>query len=161
MATKKLTDCYREGRDIKKDFVGMMTMVEMSERQGGINSMDAYFQSVLEEDGFRRMYDIINHLAQGRKEKADSIICQMNNRNNSDLDVLIGIDSIEKGDSIGGKQMIQAAITKGSSFGALILCFFESLNNPEHDMTSLLQLADKHPFIYKLLGDYYQKKINQ
>lgn len=159
MATKKLADCYREGRGIKKDFIGMMAMVSMSERQGGIDSMADYFQSVPEEDGFRRMYDIINHLAQGRKEKVDSIINQMDNRDNPDLDVLIGIDSIEKGDSIGGKQMIQAAITKGSSFGALILCFFESLNNPEHDMTSLLQLVDEHPFIYKLLGDNYRKRL--
>lgn len=159
MATKKLADCYREGRGMKKDFIGMMAMVGMSERQGGIDSMDAYFQSVPEEDGFRRMYDIINHLAKGCQEKADSIICQMDNRDNPDLDVLIGIDSMEKGDSIGGKQMIQAAITKGSSFGALILCFFESLNNPEHDMTSLLPLADEHPFIYKLLGDNYRKRL--
>lgn len=159
MATKKLADCYREGRGIKKDFIGMMAMVGMSERQGGVNSMDAYFQSVPEEDGFRRMYDIINHLAQGRKEKADSIICQMDNQNNPDLDVLMGIDSIEKGDSIGGKQMIQTAVTKGSSFDALILCFFESLSNPEHDMSGLLSLADEHPFIYKLLGDHYRKKL--
>lgn len=159
MATKKLADCYREGRGIKKDFIGMMAMVGMSERQGGVSSMDAYFQSVPEEDGFRRMYDIMNHLAQGRKEKADSIISQMDNRNNPNLEVLMGIDSIEKGDSIGGKQLIQAAISKGSSFGALILCFFDSLDNPEHDMSGLLSLADEHPFIYKLLGDHYRKKL--
>lgn len=159
MATKKLADCYREGRGMKKDFIGMMAMVGMSERQGGVNSMDAYFQSVPEEDEFRRMYDVINHLAQGRKEKADSIIGKMDNRDNPDLDVLIGIDSIGRGDSIGGKQMIRAAITRGSSFGVLVLCFLESLNNPEHDMTTLLQLADAHPFVYKLLGDNYRKRL--
>lgn len=157
-AIKKLADCYREGRGVKKDFIGMLAMVELSERQGSIGSKDAYFQSVPEDDNYRRTYDIMEHFSQHRHEKADSIISLMKHQDNPDVDVLIGIEAIEKGDTTGGKQIIQRATDQGNPFGALVLYLFESQSKQEQDMTYLLRLADEHPFICKILGDIYRKR---
>lgn len=159
-ASKRLADCYREGRGVKRDFIGMMAMVGMSEKQGAIGSIDAYFQSVPEDDNYRRMYDIMEHFSQRHYEKADSIIALLKQQNNPDVEVLMGIDAIKKGDTIAGKQIIQRAIDKGSSFGALILCFFGYESNQEQDMTDMLKLADEHPFVYKIIGDMYLKRTN-
>lgn len=161
VASNKLADCYREGRGVKKDFIGMIAMAGISEKQGGI-SMDAYFKSLPKDDEYRRIYEIVDLISRHHQEPADSIIGKMDKQNNPDLDVIKGIDAIEKGDTIGGKQIIQSAVNKGSSLGILIHCLLEYMDKPEQDMSYLLRLAEAHPFLYKMIGDSYRdKKTNR
>jgi hypothetical protein len=87
VASNKLADCYREGRGVKKDFIGMIAMAGISEKQGGI-SMDAYFKSLPKDDEYRRIYEIVDLISRHHQEPADSIIGKMDKQNNPDLVIL-------------------------------------------------------------------------
>ena len=36
----KLADCYRDGKGVKQDFVGMLTMLAQADEYGGISNME-------------------------------------------------------------------------------------------------------------------------
>ena len=45
----KLADCYRDGRGVKQDFIGMLSMASLANDYGGINRMEEYLDSVFAE----------------------------------------------------------------------------------------------------------------
>ena len=42
----KLADCYRDGKGVKQDFAGMLTMLAQAEEYGGIPNMEDYLKNM-------------------------------------------------------------------------------------------------------------------
>lgn len=157
-ASLKLAECYREGNGVKKDFASMLAMLAFADRQGGTRGIEAYLYSLPKDDNNRRMYDVIKNFSQGRKEKADSIMSLMDAQDTPDLRVIQAIIAVEKGDSVGGAQMLQATIAQEGSLGALMWGFLAIKSGSDSDLECLAELADEHPLVNVVLGDFYLKR---
>lgn len=67
----QLADCYRDGRGVKQDFLGMMTMVTMAAEYGAISRMKDYLDSLPSESDYKMVVDTIDKY--GRKETTEAL----------------------------------------------------------------------------------------
>ena len=65
----KLADCYRDGNEVEKDFVGMLCMVSQADEFGSIGRMEDYLKEIPENSDFRTIFDAI--------EKSSTYACEL------------------------------------------------------------------------------------
>jgi len=140
-ACLKLANCYRDGIGVKTDFLNMMYMLTMAEEYGAINTTKDYFN---------------NYPASNELEFFSNWV-----KNADDREAFQGIIDLERGDTLLGRQKIEAAAQHENSLAMLLVCTPSYSGIPYGAETRLVEVADKVPLAYKILGNIYSGSQNE
>ena len=153
----KLADCYRDGKGVKKDFVGMLTMATLANDYSDTNQMDACLEAVPEDSEYKLLVDCIHLFEQNQMDEARPLIEQAIANGSPDGYTLKGVTVLERGDSLEAKRLFELAAEKGSSLAELLLCLSGGSGmNPNTE--KLAALTDKIPWVYNILAGEYASK---
>lgn len=148
----QLADCYRDGIGVKKDFLGMMVMVEQARAHGAIHDEKEYMAQIPDDNDIKRFCNLIDKSSDQLREGKDSIMAQLATIDSPDAHALFGVLCVESGDSIRGYEIIRDASERGSDFAALLNALPDWKGNIQPDKVKLEQLAERIPLAYNLLG---------
>lgn len=148
----QLADCYRDGIGVKKDFLGMMVMVEQARAHGAIHDEKEYMTQIPDDNDIKRFCNLMDKSSDQLREGNDSIMAQLATIDSPDAHALLGVLCVEIGDSIRGFEIIRDASERGSDFAALLNALPDWKGNIQPDKMKLEQLAERIPLAYKLLG---------
>lgn len=148
----QLADCYRDGIGVKKDFLGMMVMVEQARAHGAIHDEKEYMAQIPDDNDIKRFCNLIDKSSDQLREGKDSIMAQLATIDSPDAHALFGVLCVESGDSIRGFEIIRDASERGSDFAALLNALPDWKGNIQPDKVRLEQLAERIPLAYNLLG---------
>lgn len=148
----QLADCYRDGIGVKKNFLGMLAMVEQARVHGAIHDEMEYVTKIPEDNDIKRFYDLMDKSCSQLIEEKDSVMVQLATIDSPDVLAMYGVLCVESGDSIRGFEIIRDASERGSDFAALLNALLDWKGNIQPDKMKLEQLAERIPLAYKLLG---------
>ena len=147
----QLADCYRDGIGVKKNFLGMLAMVEQARVHGAIHDEMEYVTKIPEDNDIKRFCDLMDKSCSQLIEEKDSVMVQLATIDSPDVLAMYGVLCVESGDSIRGFEIIRDA-SKRSDFAALLNALLDWKGNIQPDKMKLEQLAERIPLAYKLLG---------
>ena len=148
----QLADCYRDGIGVKKNFLGMLAMVEQARVHGAIHDEMGYVTKIPEDNDIKRFCDLMDKSCSQLIEEKDSVMVQLATIDSPDVLAMYGVLCVESGDSIRGFEIIRDASERGSDFAALLNALLDWKGNIQPDKMKLEQLAERIPLAYKLLG---------
>ena len=148
----QLADRYRDGIGVKKDFLGMMVMVEQARAHGAIHDEMEYMTQIPDDNDIKRFFNLMDKSSSQLIEEKDSIMAQLATIESPDAHALFGVLCVESGDSIRGFEIIRDASERGSDFAALLNALPDWKGNIQPDKMKLEQLAERIPLAYNLLG---------
>ena len=148
----QLADCYRDGIGVKKNFLGMLAMVEQARVHGAIHDEMEYVTKIPEDNDIKRFCDLMDKSCSQLIEEKDSAMVQLATIDSPDVFAMYGVLCVESGDSIRGFEIIKDASERGSDFAALLNALLDWKGNIQPDKMKLEQLAERIPLAYKLLG---------
>ena len=151
----KLADCYRDGFGVKKDFFGMITMVSIAESRGGINRMEDYIYDMPDGNEYKTLFLLMDSYKSYLQENADSVEQVLCNNDSPEAKTLLGMITVDKGDTLSGKNMIKEAAEQGCSLAEMLLTVPDRKGRLRADATKLSMIADRIPLAYSMLGDLY------
>ena len=151
----KLADCYRDGIGVKKDFFGMITMAHMAEWRGAINRMDDYIYGLPDGHEYKTLFLLMDGYKSYIQEGTDSVEHVLSNNGSPEAKTLLGIITIDKGDTISGMNMVKDAAEQGCSLAELLLTIPDWEGRLRADATKLGIIAHRVPLAYLILGDLY------
>ena len=151
----KLADCYRDGIGVKKDFFGMITMAHMAEWRGAINRMDDYIYGLPDGHEYKTLFLLMDGYKSYIQEGTDSVEHVLCNHDSPEAKTLLGIITIDKGDTISGMNMVKNAAEQGCSLAELLLTIPDWKGRLRADATKLAIIAHRVPLAYLILGDLY------
>lgn len=149
----KLADCYRNGTGVKRDFLGMMSMVYMAEQCGAIGKIDDYINSLPDSDAYKSFYPFFARPSL----IVDSIDCAV--RDILEFRLLLANIKISEGDTIGGMVLAKQIANDGCVLAKVFLMMPNIDNNTIED-AAMLSIAEDLPIIYALLGDKHYEAGN-
>ena len=152
LAYLQLADCYRDGIGVKKNFLGMLAMVEQARVHGAIHDEMEYVTKIPEDNDIKRFCDLMDKSCSQLIEEKDSVMVQLATIDSPDVLAMYGVLCVESGDSIRGFEIIRDASERGSDFAALLNALLDWKGNIQPDKMKLEQLAERIPLAYKLLG---------
>lgn len=160
LAYVKLADCYRDGKGVQQDFVGMLSMTAMACQYGGINHVEDYLNSLPKGSEYRLAIEVLYKCDKEKMQEAEALADRMVEQGALDGYTMKGIMAMERGDSLEGKRLIEQGAENGSSLAEMLLCFpnWRDCNKP--DMKKLTALAERIPWVCNLLGDICSNKEN-
>lgn len=148
----QLADCYRDGIGVKKNFLGMLAMVEQARVHGAIHDEMEYVTKIPEDNDIKLFCDLMDKSCRQLIEEKDSVMVQLATIDSPDALAMYGVLCVESGDSIRGFEIIRDASERGSDFAALLNALLDWKGNIQPDKMKLEQLAERIPLAYKLLG---------
>ena len=151
----KLADCYRDGKGVKQDFVGMLTMLAQADEYGGISNMEDYLKTLPEGSDFKLIFDAVDNYEKKNEDEATAKLEQLIAKGSPDGNAVQGIMTIERGDTLEGLRLVEQAATAGSTFAELLLCIPDWRGATNTDLEKLATLSDKIPFVNTILGKMY------
>lgn len=151
----KLADCYRDGYGVKKDFFGMITMASMAESRGGINRIEDYIYDMPDCSDYKTLFLLMDGYKSYLQENADSVEQVLCNNDSPEAKTLLGMITVDKGDTLSGKNMIKEAAEQGCSLAEMLLTVPDRKGRLRADATKLSMIADRIPLAYSMLGDLY------
>ena len=151
----KLADCYRDGIGVKKDFFGMITMAHMAEWRGAINRMDDYIYGLPDGHEYKTLFLLMDGYKSYIQEGTASVEHVLCNNDSPEAKTLLGIITIDKGDTISGMNMVKDAAEQGCSLAELLLTIPDWKGRLRADATKLGIIAHRVPLAYLILGDLY------
>lgn len=151
----KLADCYRDGIGVKKDFFGMITMAHMAEWRGAINRMDDYIYGLPDGHEYKTLFLLMDGYKSYIQEGTDSVEHVLSNNGSPEAKTLLGIITMDKGDTISGMNMVKDAAEQGCSLAELLLTIPDWKGRLRADATKLGIIAHRVPLAYLILGDLY------
>ena len=151
----KLADCYRDGKGVKQDFVGMLTMLAQADEYGGISNMEDYLKTLPEGSDFKLIFDAVDNYEKKNEDEAAAKLEQLIAKGSPDGNAVQGIMTIERGDTLEGLRLVEQAATAGSTFAELLLCIPNWRGATNLDVEKLATLSDKIPFVNTILGKMY------
>lgn len=147
----KLADCYRKGTGVKRDFLGMMSMVYMAEQCGAIGKIDDYINSLPDSDAYKGLYSFFERPGFS-VDNIDSAI-----RDIPEFSLLQASIKICEGDTIGGMELASQIANDGCIMAKLFL-MMPSIDNNTIGDSAMLSIAEDLPIIYALLGDRHYEE---
>lgn len=151
----KLADCYRDGFGVKKDFFGMITMASMAESRGGICRMEDYIYDMPDGNEYKTLFLLMDSYKSYLQENADSVEQVLCYNDSPEAKTLLGMITVDKGDTLSGKNMIKEAAEQGCSLAEMLLTVPDRKGRLRTDATKLSMIADRIPLAYSMLGDLY------
>lgn len=154
-ACLKLADCYREGYGVPKDFLSMVAMVLLSDEYGMDEEIRKYAKSLPKDDEYGRLLLALNRMDYYADGDVDSLYLAAVQVETPESQAFRGIISLEKGDTIAGKALLEKAAEQGCSLALLWIACPEFSERKYADVDKLKSLAEKYPFAYIILGRIY------
>lgn len=151
----KLADCYRDGIGVKKDFFGMITMAHMAEWRGAINRIDDYIYGLPDGHEYKTLFLLMDGYKSYIQEGTDSVEHMLCNNDSPEAKTLLGIITIDKGDTISGMNMVKDAAEQGCSLAELLITIPDWKGRLRADATKLAIIAHRVPLANLILGDLY------
>ena len=151
----KLADCYRDGFGVKKDFFGMITMANMAENRGGINRIDDYIYGLPDDNEYKTLFLLMDRYKSYIQENPDSIEQVLRANDSPEAKTLLGMITVDQGDTISGMNLMKEAADQGCSLAELLLTVPDWKGRLRAEATKLSMIADQIPFAYSMLGDLY------
>ena len=151
----KLADCYRDGFGVKKDFFGMITMAQMAECRGGIKRMEDYIYDMPDGNDYKTLFLLMEGYKSYHRENTDSVEQVLCKNETPEAKTLIGIITIDKGDTISGISMVKEAAEQGCTLAELLMTVPDWKGVLKADAAKLSMIADRIPLAYSMLGDLY------
>ena len=151
----KLADCYRDGFGVKKDFFGMITMASIAESRGGINRMEDYIYGMPDGNEYKTLFLLMDVYKSYLQENPDSVEQVLCNNDSPEAKTLLGMITVDKGDTLSGKNMIKEAAEQGCSLAEMLLTVPDRKGRLRADATKLSMIADRIPLAYSMHGDLY------
>lgn len=151
----KLADCYRDGFGVKKDFFGMITMANMAENRGGINRIDDYIYGLPDGNDYKTLFLLMDRYKSYIQENPDSIEQVLRANDSPEAKTLLGMITVDQGDTISGMNLMKEAADQGCSLAELLLTVPDWKGRLRADATKLSMIADRIPLAYSMLGDLY------
>lgn len=152
----KLADCYREGFGVKKDFLSAAKMVKMAKMRGAIDKEDNYLDNLPDDDGLKILFPLL--LSQ--KPTVEDITAIMQNKllgESQEAKTMLGLATIEQGETAKGWNLIKEAAEHGCSFAELLDASFDREFNVSPDTVKLCKIAERVPMAYSILGRIYNE----
>lgn len=140
----KLADCYRDGIGVKKDFFGMITMAHMAEWRGAINRIDDYICGLPDGNDYKTLFLIMDSYKSYIQENPDSIEQVLHANDSPEAKTLLGMITVDQGDTISGMNMMKEAANQGCSLAELLLTIPDWKGRLRADATKLAKL----PIVY-------------
>lgn len=103
----KLADCYRDGKGVEQDFVGMLTMLAQADEYGGISNMEDYLKTLPEGSDFKLIFDAVENYERKNVEEATSMFEELIVKGCPDGYAVQGIITMERGDTLEGVRLIE------------------------------------------------------
>lgn len=151
----KLADCYRDGFGVKKDFFGMITMANMAESRGGINRIDDYIYGLPDGNDYKTLFLLMDRYKSYIRENPDSIEQVLRANDSPEAKTLLGMITVDQGDTISGMNLMKEAADQGCSLAELLLTVPDWKGRLRAEATKLSMIADRIPLAYSMLGDLY------
>lgn len=151
----KLADCYRDGKGVKQDFVGMLTMLAQADEYGGISNIEDYLKTLPEGSDFKLIFDAVDNYEKKNVDEATSMLEELIAKGCPDGFAIQGIITMERGDTLDGIRLIEQATTAGSTFAELLQCVPDWRGATNPDVDKLTALSDKIPFVNAILAKMY------
>jgi TPR repeat protein len=151
----KLADCYRDGKEVKQDFISMLVMLSLANEYSGIKRMEDYISSLPTESEYKMVFDAVGEFSRGHHEQALTMAEKLIAHDCSEGYTVKGIVLTEQGKVEEGKSLLELAADKGSDFAGLYLCFPDWHNGKNPDITKLIALSDRMPIVNACLGKIY------
>lgn len=152
----KLADCYRCGTDVKKDFFGMIMMAAMAEWRGCINSIDDYINGVPDGDEYKTLFLLMDkYKAAATHKDIDSLKHSLRENGGPEAKTLLGLITVDEGDTISGMNMMKEAAEQGCSLAELLMTIPDWKGRLRADATKLAIIAHRVPLANLILGDLY------
>lgn len=151
----KLADCYRDGFGVKKDFFGMITMANMAESRGGINRIDDYIYGLPDGNDYKTLFLLMDRYKSYIQENTDSIEQVLRANDSPEAKTLLGMITVDQGDTISGMNLMKEAADQGCSLAELLLTVPDWKGRLRAEATKLSMIADRIPLAYSMLGDLY------
>lgn len=151
----KLADCYRDGIGVKKDFFGMITMAHMAEWRGAINRIDDYIYGLPDGNDYKTLFLLMDGYKSYIQEDPDSIEHVLRASDSPEAKTLLGIITVDQGDTISGMNLMKEAADQGCSLAEMLLTVPDRKGRLRADATKLSMIADRIPLAYSMLGDLY------
>ena len=151
----KLADCYRDGKGVNKDFIGMLAMLSQADEYGGISNMEDYLKTMPEGSDFKLIFDAVENYERKNVEEATSMFEELIVKGCPDGYAVQGIMTMERGDTLEGVRLIEQAATAGSTFAELLQCVPDWRGATNPDVDKLAVLSDKIPFVNAILAKMY------
>lgn len=151
----KLADCYRDGIGVKKDFFGMITMAHMAEGRGAINRIDDYIYGLPDGNDYKTLFLLMDGYKSYIQEDSDSIEHVLRASDSLEAKTLLGMITVDQGDTISGINMIKEAADQGCSLAELLITIPDWKGRLRADATKLAIIAHRVPLANLILGDLY------
>ena len=151
----KLADCYRDGKGVNKDFIGMLAMLSQADEYGGISNMEDYLKTMPEGSDFKLIFDAVENYERKNVEEATSMFEELIAKGCPDGFAIQGIMTMERGDTLEGVRLIEQAAKAGSPFAELLQCVPDWRGATNPDLDKLTTLSDKIPFVNAILAKMY------
>ncbi len=158
----KLAEFHHSENKERQNFLSSLSMLIMADEYGGISSIDSYMKSLPTEDNYRLFYDALECIEKKKFEESIRIADRMISNDFSEGYTIKGVVSVEQGDTLEGKRLLNQAVEHGSDFAELLLATMSDWNGrTTTNLESLSSLADRIPLACRLIGDVYAKSENQ
>lgn len=151
----KLADCYRDGKGVKQDFAGMLTMLAQAEEYGGIPNMEEYLKNMPEGSDFKLIFDAVTNYEKKNVEEATLMFEQLSAKGITDGYAVQGTLAVMHGDTLRGARLIEQAATSGSIFAELLQCLPEMRGGNTLDVEQLIAMSEKSPMANVFLAKIY------
>ena len=158
IAYLKLADCYRTGDGVKRDFFNMITMAQMTELYGC--SIDDYINGLPDDDEYKTLFKLMDTYHACSEDSVKSVIQKIKSKGGLEAQTLLGMITIDQGDSIAGMEMIKKAAEQECSIAEILLYGANEKTGQQADTLKLHLIASRVPLAYSLLGDVYYNKID-
>lgn len=149
----KLADCYRNGNGVKRDFFNMITMAQMADLYG--YRIDEYINGLPDDEEYKILFFMMDRYHAFPEDSVKSVIQKFKNKGGLEAQTLLGMITIERGDSVAGKEMIKNAAEQECSIAEIILYSSNEKSGQPADTLKLKIMAKRVPWAYSLLGDLY------
>ena len=152
----KLADCYRDGKGVQKDFIGMLTMLSLANDYSEINQMEGYLDRLPENSEYKIIIDCLQKLDQEQTDEPQMSIERLKTSGSPDGYTIEGVYVQEHGDSIEARRLFEIAAEKGSSLAELLLCVPDWRGAEHSNVEELAKLTDKIPWASIILAGIYK-----
>ena len=159
----KMAQYYRDGTLGKPNLLNVMTMGFMAMEYMEIPDMDAIFKDVSDSDATKIAYYALDMLNQvGDEETMFAIANELLTQGLPEGFILKAVIAWKNGDKGKAVDLCDKAITDGSTIAGVLKDIILSGSKYGEDFSpeTLLNIADRFPMAYRLLGDYYAKIPN-
>ena len=155
----KLADCYRTGNSVKRDFFNMITMAQMADLYG--YRIDDYINGLPDGDEYKTLFTTMDRYHSCPADSVKSMIQKFKSKGGLEAQTLLGMITVDQGDSIAGMEMIRNAAERECSIAEILLYGPNEKTGKPIDTLKLRSVASRVPLAYSLLGDAYYYKPDE